>query len=177
MSLRSGRIGDQYAAGFQLLTGAVTAAMDAWITGSESMGTAIKKAIGAGLKALAAELAMQALRHGAYALGSLAFGDVRGATAHGIAAAKFAAGAAVTAVVAREMGHGGTDYGKQPGTGGAGAASPVAPRAPANSNSGQQSIVYVVGDPFDTETNPRRRQNSARKLVESVGRSSMGGRY
>jgi hypothetical protein len=28
------------------------------------------------------------------------------------------------------------------------------------------SVVYVVGDPFDTETNPRRRQANARKLTE-----------
>ena len=28
------------------------------------------------------------------------------------------------------------------------------------------SVVYVVGDPFDTETNPRRRLDNARKLTE-----------
>ena len=28
------------------------------------------------------------------------------------------------------------------------------------------SVIYVCGDPFDTETNPRRRAEIARKIVE-----------
>ncbi len=170
---------NRYAAAFGILQSAVTSAMDAWITGSESMGTAVKKAIGAGLKALAADLAIQALKHGAYAIGSLAFGDARGASLHGVAAAQFAAGSVAAAVAARAMGHGGTDYGKQSGAGGgAGSASPVGPRAPANNNApAQSSVVYVVGDPFDTETNPRRRLSNAQKVLRSVSGNTAGGSY
>jgi hypothetical protein len=111
-----------YHEAFGMLTASVTSAMDAWITGSESMGTAIKKTIGSALKALASQLAVEALKHGAYALGSLAFGDVAGASAHGLAAAEFAVAAAAAAVAAKEMGHGGADYGKGKAASGGGSA-------------------------------------------------------
>ena len=31
-----------------------------------------------------------------------------------------------------------------------------------------QEIIYVIGDPYDSETNPRRRQDSARQLLQQV---------
>lgn len=30
------------------------------------------------------------------------------------------------------------------------------------------TITYVVGDPYDTETNPRRRQENARRLIGAM---------
>lgn len=169
----------RYAAAFNILTTAVTASMDAWITGSESLGTAFKRAVGAGLKALASELAIQALKHGAYAIGSLAFGDVRGAALHGTASAQFAAGSIAAMAAARAMGHGGADYGG--GTGGRGSPSSAAPQhysgGSGSANDNKETIVYVVGDAFDTETDPRRRQANAERLLRGVSRKRGGGQY
>lgn len=168
---------NQYAAAFNILGSAVTSAMDAWITGSESMGTAIKKALAQGIKALASELAMNALKHGAYALGSLAFGDVRGAAMHGAAAGKFALGAVAAAAVARSMGHGGTDYGSAGTPTGAGGAAPRPTSGGASQSGGGSHTVMIIGDPHDTETNSRRRTANAKRIISRVVGDSAGGSF
>lgn len=158
-----------YAKGFEMLTGAVTTAMTAWIQGSMSVGMAFKKFIGEALSALASQMAIEALKHGAYALGSLAFGDIRGAGQHGVAAAAFGAGAAAAAVAARAMGHGGTDYGK-----GAGAAAPTGGgRSGSSAGSGDngRDVIIAYADPFANDS-PRARQLEARRVVNSVLGSS-----
>jgi hypothetical protein len=93
-----------YSEAFGMLTGAVTAGMDAWIDGADSMGDAIKRTVADALKALAGQMAIEALKHGAYAIGSLAFGDFAGASAHGVAAAEFGAVAIAAGVGAKAIG-------------------------------------------------------------------------
>jgi len=95
---------DAYATAFGTLNNAVQSAMSAWISGSMSLGTAVKKGIGDALGGLAADLAGQSLRHFLYAGGSLAFGDVAGAGRHAAMGALFGAGAAATAATARKLG-------------------------------------------------------------------------
>lgn len=89
-----------------VFTGAMQAGMDAWITGAASFGKAFKTAIAEGLRGLSSEFLGQSLRHGLFALGSLAFGDVAGASKHGIAAAAFGAGAITVGALAKGLGAG-----------------------------------------------------------------------
>lgn len=154
-----------YAQGFQMLTGAVGASLTAWIDGSMSAGQAFKKFIGEALKGLAVQMSIEALKHGAYALGSLAFGDFRGAAQHGQAALAFGAGAALAAVTAREFGSGAKSApsAKAPnvsgGGGGGGARGP------------ERIIVY--GDSF-AEDSPRGRQRQAKRMIaRAQGNSSV----
>jgi hypothetical protein len=93
-----------YETAFGSLQLATSSAMGAWISGSMSLGLAIKKGIGDALGALASQLAVESLKHGAYAIGSLAFGDFSGAARHGAAAAAFGSGAVAAAVAARKLG-------------------------------------------------------------------------
>lgn len=95
---------DAYATAFDTLQTATQSAMSAWISGSMSLGTAIKKGIGDALGALASQLAVEALKHGAYAVGSLAFGDFAGASRHGLAAGAFGLGAVAAASAAKSLG-------------------------------------------------------------------------
>lgn len=152
---------DTYAKGFQMLSGAVGSAMEAWIDGSSSAGEAFKKFIGEALKAMAVQMAMEALKHGAYALGSLAFGDFRGAAAHGKAAAAFAVGAVAVGAAAKSM-HGGSSSSAGAG---AGAAAPTySGTAGAGSGGGGMNNTIVIGQEF-SEGSARQRQLAAQRLV------------
>jgi hypothetical protein len=95
---------DAYKQAFGALSGAVGSAMGAWIDGSKSAGAAFKEFIGQALKGLAVQMEIEALKHAAYALGSLAFGDFSGAGRHAIAAAAFAAGGIAAGFAAKELG-------------------------------------------------------------------------
>lgn len=75
----------------------------AWILYGESLGKALQKALAQQLAVLSAEFAVQALKHAAYALGSLAFGNFAGAAKHAAAAAAFTAAAAATGIAARAL--------------------------------------------------------------------------
>lgn len=105
---------DLYRTAWMGLESAVTAGLSAWIDGSKSAGVAMKEALSGFAKQLAGEALLQALRHGAYAIGSLALGDPRAATQHGIAAAKWGAVALAAGTFAKATSG-------QPGAGGAGA--------------------------------------------------------
>jgi len=159
-----------YAKAFQMLTGAVSASLGAWIDGSMSAGEAFKKFIGEALKSLAQQMAIESLKEGAYALAHLALLDFGGAAAHGAAAAAFGAGAAAAAVAARAMGHGGADYGRG---GGAGAAAPTRSGSSyggggiGGSTGGGQTAIVVYGDPF-AQDSPRQRQISAERMVRKA---------
>ena len=85
-----------YTTAWQGLETVVTAGLNAWIDGTASAGEAMKDALHGFAKQLAGEAVLQALRHGAYALGSLAFGRPDEAAAHGWAALKWG-GVAVAA--------------------------------------------------------------------------------
>lgn len=74
-----------------------------WELYGDSLGKALKSALAQQLAAISAECVIQALKHAAYALGSLAFGDFAGAAKHAAAAAAFAAAAAATGFAARGL--------------------------------------------------------------------------
>jgi hypothetical protein len=170
-----------YATAFGTLTTATQTAMQAWISGSESLGAAIKKGLGAALGGLATSLAVESLKHGAYALGSLAFGDIRGAGQHGAAAAAFGAGAAAAAVAAKQLGGsggsapagGGRDQrgGGEGGEGGRGNGGTV------NSNrtreAGGVERIYIIDDQFSDLT-PRQRMLAIEKKMRDQGRRTHG---
>lgn len=153
---------DLYAKGFQMLQGAVGSALTAWIDGSTSAGKAVKAFIGEAVKGLAIQAAMQALHHGAFALGHLAFGDMIGAGRHGKAAAAFAGVAVVASAAAKAMGGGG---GSTPGAG-AGAAAPVGGAGGYGQPSSYQATreVIFVNDTFG--------MNSTREAVQQFRRRS-----
>jgi hypothetical protein len=69
----------------------------------ESLGKALKKALAEQLAEISAEATIQGLKHAAWALGSLAFGDFSGAAKHAAASAAFFALAAATGVGASKL--------------------------------------------------------------------------
>lgn len=163
---------DKYAAGFQLLEGAVTSAFDAWITGSKSFGAAVKDALAAGAASLAKEAIMQALRHTAFAVGSLAIGGPFGgasAAAHFKAAATWGGVAVVAGAAAKGLGGG------QPAAGGG--VSPGGFRAgggSVGSGGGDGRTINIVFGGGDDES-PRarsRRVSRALFLAEQQGYSA-----
>jgi hypothetical protein len=158
---------DVYAKGFDMLTGAVGSAYDAWVSGSESAGAAIRKFVGQSVEAAGKQMAIEAIKEGAYALASLAIGDFGGAARHGIAAAEFAAGAVAAGVVAHELGAGGssgpTKGGASAGGGGGSYSSGGGSSAPQ-----QSSKIIILGDSFVGKT-PRMRQLDAEDIVKRAG--------
>jgi hypothetical protein len=144
-----------YARAFDMLSGSVASAMDAWITGSMSAGAAIKRFIGEALRGAAIEMGVMALKHGAYAIGSLAFGDVRGAAMHGKSAAMFAGGAIAAAIGAKALGAGAEVPKPQ--------AAPTGAGAPGGGDGGRTTVV-VYGNDFSDDS-PRKRAQIARTTV------------
>jgi hypothetical protein len=109
------------------------------------------------------EALMQTLRHGAYALGSLAFGDVRGAAAHGISAAKWGAVAVVAGGAAKMLGGGGPSSGA--GSGGGYRALPGGSGA-----GGTRTTNIVFGGGYDDSPRQQRhRVSRALWLAEQDG--------
>jgi hypothetical protein len=158
---------DVYANAFTALSGAVGSAMTAWIDGSMSAGQAFKAFIAEAVKGIAVQMAMEALKHGAYAIGNLAIGNVAGASMHAKSAALFAAGAAAAAGAAKGL-HGS-------GSGGAGY-SPGAPSYSGPNRGGAQqgsAVTIVYGDSF-ADDSPRQRQLKAKKMVNTaIGTSAV----
>lgn len=158
-----------YAAAFDTLGGAVGSALGAWIDGSMSAGKAFKAFIAEAVKGIAIQMAMEALKHGAFAIGSLAFGDFKSAALHGQAAGQFALGAAAASIAAKGLN--GSSGGAPSSAGGY---RPVAPStaAPA-SGANPSSAVIVVGDPFAYDS-PRNQQKIAKRLTSmAVGTSAV----
>jgi hypothetical protein len=150
---------DLYKTAFDGLTGAVTSSLKAWIDGSESAGRAFKKFIGSAIESVGLQMLVEALKEGAYALGSLAYGDVRGAATHGASAAKFAAGSVVALGIAKSMG--GSSSASVPGGGSPGGGYGTGANTYARPNAG---AVIVYGDPFAMDS-PRNRQVQAQRIV------------
>jgi len=95
--------------GFSALSAGMAAAVDAAVTGSESIGMAFAKATGAALKSLATESAARALYHTAMGFGALAIGGTLGglpAAMHFKAAGIFAITAGVAGASAYAIGQG-----------------------------------------------------------------------
>lgn len=172
-----------YKQAFDTLSGAASSAMGAWIDGSASAGTAFKKFIGEALKGVASQMLVESLKHAAFALGSLAFGDFSGAARHGAAAAAFGSGAGVAAIAARELGGGGggASHGASAGAGGgAGASVPTSysaggPGGASTLGAGSAPII-VVGSAFAYDS-PRSQQRIARRLVQEAGLGGPGVSY
>ena len=170
-----------YKIAFDALSGSVSAAMDAWITGSMSAGAAIKKFFADALKGLAVQMAVESLKHIAYAVASAVPGVTfnPAAVAGHVKTAALFAGVAAAAVAGAKAMHGGGDVGG--GGGGGGASAGASGAAPPPRGSGAPAaapgkhVVYVIGDPFDTEVNPRRRQQNAKRVLQQVSGDSAGG--
>ncbi len=164
-----------YAEAFNMLGGAVSSALNAWVTGSMSAGEAFKKFISEALAGLSSQMAIEALKHAAYAIGSAAFGDVKGAATHSAAAVAFGAGAAAAAVAAKALGGGGS---AAPTGAGAGA-SASGGGAAGGGSSGQptQTVTnyIIVGDSW-SEDSPRVRQQNAERVVELGMQRTTAGR-
>ena len=157
-----------YRMAFDALSGSVSAAMTAWIDGSMSAGKAFKAFVGEAVKGIAIQMAMEALKHGAYAIGHLAGGDLRAAALHGTAAAKFAAGAVVAATAAKSLGSSGSTPTGSPGApslGGGGGAQPHA----------GTTQVIAFGDSF-ADDSPRQRQLKAARTYAKI-RGTSGVEY
>ncbi len=152
---------DAYAQAFGMLTGAAQAGFSAWIDGSMSASAAIKKFFADSLKGVATEMLGKAIQHGAYALGSLAFGDAKGAAQHGIAAAKFGAGALAVGALAKMAGGGGASAGASAGAGG-GAPSVIG--SGGGGSIGGGSRTYIVGDAWHSGTERKRNRDIARAV-------------
>lgn len=155
---------DAYGAAFQGLTSIVQSSFDAWITGSMGVGEAIKQMAGEVLRANAVELMGQAIKHGVYALGSLAFGDMRGAAQHGATAGKALAGAAALGALARGLGAGGASGA---GAGAGAGAAPTGSAATGDAGGGGNTYVISYGDSF-ADDSPLNRQRNAQKMIDSV---------
>lgn len=165
---------------FEGFADAVGAGYEAMVTGTQSFGSAFKHAMGAAVMASGKSMVVEAVKETALGIGSLALGPFGGVSAaeHFHAAAAFAGGAALAGVVAHELGAGGSS-GAGGGAGAAGGAHTAAPVA-ANSNSssgGTSTVVMIVGDPHDTETNSRRREENAKRIVRNVMGDAAGGPF
>lgn len=163
---------DAYATAFQTLSGAVGSAMSAWIDGSMSAGKAFKAFVAEAVKGLAVQMSIEALKNGAYAVGSLIpgtpFFNPAAAAGYAKTAALFAAGAVAAGVAAKGLG----GSGGAPATGGGysgSAPSTVGPTA-GSDRSGAERIV-VIGDSF-AEDSPRNQQRKAQRMVRRALGSS-----
>jgi hypothetical protein len=163
-----------YETAFGTLTTATNSAMSAWISGSMSLGQAVKKGIGDALGALASKLAAHALEHALFAGGSLAFGDFAGAAKHAAMAVAFGTGAATVATVARSMnGHVATVGGAGSSGGGGGSSSSgssndgpvVRDHRTGTGENYNAPIVFVVGEHF-TDMSPRQRAQEAEQTAK-----------
>lgn len=151
---------DVYGRAFGALTDATTSAYSAWIDGSMSIGDAIKNSLSQSIAAVGSEMAVKALQHAAYAAGSLAFLDFRGAAQHAAAAALFGAGAVTAGVVAKSLGHsGGSAPSAIPG-----GHPPVLPASGPAARGDRRPVVVIVGDDIDDD--PRRRRQRIYKTVQ-----------
>ncbi len=133
---------------FGTIASGMSAAIDAAITGSESIGAAIKKALGAQLKAIAIESGVRALFETAKGFAALAFGSPT-AAAHFKSAAIFGATALAAGVGSAALG-GGASASSQPTSGGSAQTQNLASSGRSQQSGGGQTIVIningMVGD-------------------------------
>lgn len=148
---------------FAGLSSGINAAVQAAVDGSDSIGRSAAKASAAVLKSIAIEATGRAIFEGALALGSLAIGDIPGATKHGLAAAQYAIAAGSVGALAATLGSivggggGGASSGASaPAGGGFGSATG------GTASTGPQNITINVGEGFSGDP---------KKLGEVVGRA------
>lgn len=156
-----------YKMAFDGLAGAIGAAMTAWIDGSMSAGKAIKMFIAEALKGLAVQMAVESLKHFAYAAASAIPGPTfnpAGVGGHVKTGLLFAGVAAAAAVGAKALGGG---SGGAPSTG-AGAAAPVGGAGGGPQYQGRREVI-VVGDSWGDNTPRQRALNTRRRVEEAYG--------
>lgn len=157
-----------YREAFEGLTKSLGAGFGAWIDGSKSVGKAFKEMLRESLKATAMEMFSQAVLHGAYALGSLAFGRFEKAAFHAKAAASHAAGAVLIGGMAKAMYGGG---GSSPSTGASAPGGGVPAYSGGSQDRGQaQTTVIAYGDSFSNDS-ARQRSLRAQRVVEDAQRA------
>lgn len=133
------------------LMDSVMAGYAAVVSGTESFGTAVKRAIGQTIMAEGMHMMVLAVQEAGMAIASLAWHDPVGAARHGLAAAKFGAGAVLAGVAASALGGGGgssagAGAASAGGSGGSGGGyRPTTEAAP-------QTNIYVIGDSYGEET-------------------------
>ena len=156
--------------GFDGLTGAFGAGVDALITGSDSFANAFKNAIGESLRSMAVEMSIRALRETAMGAAALIW-NPGVAAGHFYAAAAFTAGAGAAGYAANKMGAGATPAtpSVSPGAGLAGVGSANPGGGPANSNTN----VVFFDDDF-ASMGPREREARFRTRARSAGFSVSG---
>ena len=152
------------------VSGAFGAMADAVISGSESAGAAFKKYLAGMLRSDAVHAAVQAVKEGAWALGSLALGDSKGAAMHGLAAAKWGTVAVLAGAGAFMLGGGGGGSGGGGGGGGGGGAGGGVYAG--GGSGGGRDIIYVYGE-LGGDMSPRMMQARARRQLALAG---VGGR-
>lgn len=158
---------DLYKKGFEALTSTVGTMYDALVSGSEPAMQAVKKVIGSSVEAVGKQMAVEALKEGAYALGDVALGNFTGAASHAAAAAEFAAGAVIAGVVARELGAGSS--GNTPSSGSSGSSASSSSSSTTSSTATPATAtptqsVIVIGNSFANDS-PRMQAIKASQLV------------
>lgn len=169
-----------YKMAFDALAGSVSAAMNAWIDGSKSAGEAARAFVGDFVQSLSVQLAVEAIKHGAYAIASIIpgpFFNPAGAAGHAKAAAAFAAGSAVAAAAARGLHGGGGAAPSSGGGGGAGGGSPIIGGGNQGGlPGGGQPQIIVIGNTWARET-PRAQALEAQELFGMATGLSSGGSF
>lgn len=145
-------------------------AFTALASGADGFGSALRRTLTDGVVAMGSQLTAKAVYHGVWALGELAFGNVKDAAIHGATAGKAAAGAAALAVIARGMG-----AGQRGGAGGGGGYSGALPGAAAGAFGGggvNTTTVYVV--PTGLDDDPRSTRKRIADTMDRTGRENGG---
>lgn len=164
---------DLYSKAFQSLSGAVTSAYDAWVSGSESASVAFKKFLGSAIQGIGKQMLIESIKYGAYAIASLVPGPTfnpGAAAGYAGTAAAFAAGSIIAGVAAQELGAGGGSSGAGGGhastsSGGGSSGGSGSGGSGGNGNNKQQPIIYVIGEAFANST-PRMRRLEAQQTVQ-----------
>jgi hypothetical protein len=169
-----------YKAAWDGLTQSVVAGYDAMVDGSMKWQQATKMAAGAALKALGASLQVEALKEVAAGFASIALGPIGGASAaaHFQAAALYEAGSIAAGVASHALGGGVAP--KSPATSAGLGSAPGAGHTNAPSGFGEprgRDVIHIIGDPFDMESDPRKRQNNVREITKRLDRNHYAADY
>src|SRR5690606_32196315 len=124
------------------------------------------------LRSVANQMLVESLKHAAYAVGNLAFGNFSAAGTHAAASAAFGAGALTAGAIAREMGAGGVRIGA--GGGGYSGRSVSAGSGARSSGGGQAgpvNTVIAIGTGFGELSYLEQRQ----LLGRAINRGKQGG--
>lgn len=169
-----------YKLAFDGLGGSVTSAMQAWIDGSMSAGQAAKKFAGEYLSTVAATLAIEALKEGAYAVASSIpgpFFNPAATAGHAAAAAQYGVAAAAAAGMAKALGGGAapTPSGAGAGATGADGFGSTArdhrdgSTGPLSPDSGRANTIVIYESTFAEGSARFRRQRAQRVVAEVNG--------